>query len=497
MRKVFKHKLLIGCLVAIVLLFSILTPIVVNAATPNVATSITRIGGFDQYATAALMAQKGWTGATDNVVLSAGMNYNLVDALAAGPLAAKLKAPILLTDGSQGLNSFAKAELQRLKPKKVYITSGTAVIKSSVIDEIKLMGITAVSLGGYDQYETSVNIAEEMIALGANVTKVVVAAGWVAPVDALSVSSIAATQEIPILATTQDRLPPSVQDFLYKLNGITDSYVIGGTAVVGNTIVGTLPGTVHRYCGVTKFDTNLEVLKGFADKVHYEKVYVANGETFVDALSGVPLAALTHSPIILSQSEWSNAMTDFLKLKNLHNVVALGGVVAVPDEEPQQLTYIINASSNPPVIPSVTPSVTPPVTPSDTIAPEVYSASATIGGSTVNAVKQTDGSWQVDLSTQADSALFTDMNIVADLDATEATMSITITGGTTIKKTIQFSNGIANVNIYKLVGVMDAGKPGLSLATLRTLGVTSFMAELKDAAKNKKTVTIHLNLGDL
>lgn len=314
--------------------------------------SFTRLGGTDQYETAAKIAEQGWTGTSDNVVLSSGMSNTLVDALAAGPLAAQLKAPILLTDEGQGLNSFAKAELLRLKPHKVYITSGTAVIKPKVLDELRAMNISPVPLGGYDQYETSVNIAQELIVQGANVTEVVVAAGWMAPVDALSVSSIAASLGIPILATTHDTLPPSTKNFLSEHSGITDSYVIGGTAVVGDAIAGSLPGTVHRYSGVTKFDTNLEVLKGFADKVQYDRVYVANGETFVDALSGASLATLTHSPIVLSQSEWSNTMKDFLKLNHLQNVVALGGVVAVPDGVLQQLTDVSNA---------VTPPVTPPV----------------------------------------------------------------------------------------------------------------------------------------
>ncbi|TGE31916.1 cell wall-binding repeat-containing protein [Desulfosporosinus sp. Sb-LF] len=364
MSKITKQKLLNSCMAAVVVLSSTLTPIIANAATTNTSSAVTRIGGVDQFETAALIAEKGWPEATDNVVLSSGMSNTLVDALAAGPLAAKLKAPILLTDGGQGLDLFTKAELQRLKPKKVYITSGTAVIKPSAIDEIKALGITPVPLGGLDQYETSVNIAKEMIELGTNVTKVVVAAGWMAPVDALSVSSIAATLEIPILATTQNELPSSVEEFLNKLNSITDSYVIGGTAVVGDGIKGALPGTVHRYSGVTKFDTNLEVLKGFANDVHYEKVYVANGETFVDALSGVPLAVLTHSPIVLGQSEWSSKMKDFLKLNNLLDFVALGGVAAVPDSVLKSLTDISNELPNSPVIPPATSPVTSPALPS-------------------------------------------------------------------------------------------------------------------------------------
>ena len=338
MRNILKHKLLIGCMAAVVTLSSTLTPIIANAATTNVSSSVTRIGGVDQYATAALIAQKGWIGISENVVLSAGMNYSLVDALAAGPLAAKLKAPILLTDGGQGLNSFAKAGLQRLKPKKVYITSGTAVIKSSVIDEIKAMGITPIELGGYDQYETSVNIAKEMINQGVPVSKVVLAAGWVTPADALSIAPIAATQGMPILATTRDVLPPSVKSFLASLANVTDSYVIGGTAVVGAGVQAQLPGIPHRYAGLTKYDTNIKVLKGFQEFLKNEKTYVANGETLVDALAGVPMAAQTSSAILLTDKTLPTTSRDYAFLNLPSELVALGGQAVVFQNVLEQIT---------------------------------------------------------------------------------------------------------------------------------------------------------------
>ncbi|KGP75208.1 hypothetical protein JT05_11825 [Desulfosporosinus sp. Tol-M] len=126
-------------------------------------------------------------------------------------------------------------------------------------------------------------------------------------------------------------------------------------------------------------------------------------------------------------------------------------------------------------------------------APEVQSASATIGGGTVNAVKQLDGSWQVDLSGEANDKYFTSMNIVADQDAKEATMSVTI-GGTTSSRTVQFTNGVANVTIKTLLGLDDTGTPGVSVAMLRSINIINFTAELKDAANNKRTITIKLKL---
>lgn len=473
------------------------TSFALTSPTPLAASSsFTRLGGTDQYETAAKIAEQGWNGTSDNVVLSSGMSNTLVDALAAGPLAAQLKAPILLTDNGQALTPSARAELLRLKPKQVYITSGTAVIKPSVLAEIQVMGITPVSLGGYDQYETSVNIAKELIAQGANVTKVVVAAGWMAPVDALSVSSIAATMAIPILATTHDTLPPSTKKFLSEHSGITESYVIGGTAVVGDDIARSLPGTVHRYSGVTKFDTNLEVLKGFADKVQYDKVYVANGETFVDALSGAALATLTHSPIVLSQSEWSNSMTDFLKLNHLQNVVALGGVVAVPDGVLQQLTNVANASPNSPVSPPVTPPVQLPAgggvpstpTPSPSVPTSVTLSNLRVVTDQADFIGTYNNGATIDLSRLADTVKVLGFAVTADQSCT---LQFKVLNNI---QTIPLSAGIERiVTVSDLITGGQVQVGGVDLSAFRLLYSTkTLQGQLLSNGTNVGTLTINL-----
>lgn len=311
------------------------SPLIASAAT--VSPTLSRLGGGDQYETSAKIAEQGWTGTTDAIVLSSGMTPNLVDALAAGPLSAKLKVPMILTDGGNQLNVWAKQEIQRLKPSKAYITSGTAVIKESVLEELKGMGITPIQLGGYDQYETSVNIAKEMINQGVSVSQVVIASGWATPADALSIASIAATQGMPILASSRDSLPPTVESFLNSLSGVTNSYVIGGTAVVGNTVQSQLPGTVQRIAGLTKYDTNIAVLKGFSNVLQKEKTYVANGETLVDALAGVPLAAQTSSAILLTAKTLPTTSSDYELLNLPSEFVVLGGQAVVPQSVLDQM----------------------------------------------------------------------------------------------------------------------------------------------------------------
>ncbi|WP_088188385.1 cell wall-binding repeat-containing protein [Desulfosporosinus sp. FKA] len=348
MRKKTKQVLLKGCLAAAVALSTTLAPVVANAAVSNATTTAMRIGGADQYATAAQMAEKGWPGTSDSVVISSGMDYALVDALAAGPLAATLKAPILLTDNGAALNPSTKEELLRLKPKKAYITSGASVIEKSVLNEIQGMGITPVQLGGTDQYDTSVNIAREMVNQNGDVSQIVLAAGWVSPADALSIAPIAAAQGMPILTTTRDELPGTVKTFLDSIKSkVKDSYVVGGTAVVSDKVKGELAGTVQRFSGLTKYDTNKQILKGLSQNYRNKSVYVASGESLVDALAGVPLAAASQSPFLLVNRTLDNETEDFVKLNlSTSDMTVLGGESVVPSAEINELTSAVTYTAD-------------------------------------------------------------------------------------------------------------------------------------------------------
>ena len=300
----------------------------------NKGYRILRLGGLDQYETAAKIADQGWTTTSDNAILAPGMAANMVDALAAGPLAAKLNAPILLTEGG-ALNHYAKAELIRLNVKTVYVVSGSAVITKSVRDELgTLPNINVVFLGGTTQYDTAINIAKNMGVF----TKIAVATGdqSITPADALSVSSIAGAQGMPIILTTKDGLPVNVKSYLDSVKAnINESYIIGGTAVVSDTVSKQLPGlpeSVHRYFGNSAYDTNVEVLTKFDSVLKYDHVFVANGETAIDALAGAPLAALYHAGIVLT-NKTTNDGTAYVRSKesSASIVTALGGTSVVPD----------------------------------------------------------------------------------------------------------------------------------------------------------------------
>lgn len=329
-----KSRMFTGVLAASLTLGTVF-PYAVLASDPIVPVqgdSVERLFGATRYETAAQVALQGWkSGDTDTAILAPGMDENLVDALTAAPLAKSLNAPILLTEGNQIPDATVEV-LEALGITKVYTVSG--VIGQNVKDQLAEIndGIEVVEeLGGVDRFATATNIAKQL----KNVSGIMVTTAYTYA-DALSVASIAAAKNMPILLADGDTLPSVEANYLDEVKDqITESYVLGGKTLVGSSVFESLPGIVkERIAGDDRFDTNRDVLEKFSD-LQYAKVYIANGQDnhLVDALVAAPLAAKTNSPIVLADASLSADTEAFLQPKMTGgNLVALGGETVVKEE---------------------------------------------------------------------------------------------------------------------------------------------------------------------
>ena len=321
--------------IAIMGMVATLVPVNVLAA----GMAPVRISGDSAEQTAVAIAnQTGWTA---TAILASSASYGMVDALTAGPLASYLKAPILLQQAGPVLNADTRAELAKLKVKTVYVVSGTSVISQAVLNELRdTLHITVVPLGGHDQFETSVNIAKKMIALGAPVSKIAVAYGWLTQ-DALSIASIASNASQPILLAERTSVPQSIKAFLAANPKIISSDVIGGTSVISEAVKNSFPSAT-RHFGNSAYDTNKKVIQDFTTSLVFDQVYLANGVTGIDALAGAPLAAKTKSPIVLTDGvETVPVAATFVNSKmTSHSVAtALGGTAVVSNKVLAELHY--------------------------------------------------------------------------------------------------------------------------------------------------------------
>lgn len=328
MKKYIK-KLLIICLAFCLILTQMffISEVKAEEAQQTVQTGrFLRIGGSDRYKTSVAIAQKGWA-SSQYAILASGIEFP--DALCAGPLAKKYGAPILLTQ-SDKLNLDTLNEIKRLSAKNIIIIGGTGAISQNIEDELKSEGIASIErISGADRYETSVKVAEKL----GTTDRVALTSGLNFP-DALSFSPIATAKGIPILLTNKDNLSDYVKKYLADKK-ITQSYIIGGTGAIDDSVKNLLSNPL-RLGGSNRFETNIEVLKAFADDFNYNNIYLSDadglsGNEFADALSGSVLAAKTSSPIILVYKSLANTTKDYIttKLALGGKIIALGGEISV------------------------------------------------------------------------------------------------------------------------------------------------------------------------
>ncbi|MCM1565033.1 MAG: cell wall-binding repeat-containing protein [Dehalobacter sp.] len=250
-----------------------------------------RIFGDTRYTTAANIAKEGWSGGSQWAIIACGSNFP--DALASTPLATKYNAPILLTE-KDSLTEVTKSTLTTLGIKNVYIVGGTSVVSTTVETQLKSMGISVTRLFGSDRYNTSVEIAQR---IGNTSGKLVVAPGGDYP-NALSVSSYAGKKQIPIILADKSTISDSLKQYLAN-NSIQQTYVIGNTTEISDSIVNALPNPT-RIQSSDRYATNLAVLEAFESDYVFSNTFLATGNNFADALAGSAYAAKLGAPIILT-----------------------------------------------------------------------------------------------------------------------------------------------------------------------------------------------------
>ncbi|NFP92631.1 cell wall-binding repeat-containing protein [Clostridium sporogenes] len=282
-----------------------------------------RLAGKDRYKTSIAIAKEGWQ-SSNYAILATGGNFP--DALSAAPLAKKYNAPILLTQ-QQNLNDDVKSELERLSVKNVFIIGSSGVISNDIEKELNSMNIKTERIYGKDRYETSIEVAKKV---GTN-NGIIVATGENFP-DALSIAPIAYKKSIPIILTQKNELPKNVKKFL-NLNIYDKSYIVGSDGVISNSVYNSLKNPKRLY-GADRYKTNIAIINEFKNELSLDKLYVATGRNYPDALTGSVLAGKTNSPILLVEGDTVNSSTLlFVKnnYSNINNVITLGSEGVVND----------------------------------------------------------------------------------------------------------------------------------------------------------------------
>lgn len=291
--------------------------------TSNASTKDT-LTGSGRWETAIKISQAGWT-KSDNAIL---VNDNsIADALSATPFAKAKDAPILLTQSNK-LDSRIKAELKRLGVKNVYLIGGSIAIGSNVEKQLDANNINFERISGSSRYETSLKLAEKLDKEN-SISKIVVVNGEKGLADAVSVGAIAAQENMPIILSDSNDGIEVANNFIDSKD-IKNSYVIGGTYSISNSVERSLPNAT-RIAGESRSETNAKIIEEFYKDTDIKNIYVTkdgtkNKNDLIDSLAVGVLAAKNDSPILLAGNKLDTNQKDILNTKIIDKVTQIGGL---------------------------------------------------------------------------------------------------------------------------------------------------------------------------
>lgn len=325
-----------------------------NVATVTVTVTlppIIPIEGADRFETAVAASLEAYPDGLDDagartVVIATGRNWP--DALGGSSLAGALDGPILLVD-TAAVPADVTSEITRLKADKAIILGGTAAVTGAVEAALKTqLGAGDVTrIAGTNRYETADKTASKVIELrgAAFDGTAFVATGAKFP-DALGAAPLAAANAWPLyLANPATGLSAATKA---AMNGVDTVLVLGGTAVVlpaVETYLNTTYGdpNVTRLAGADRYDTAAKIATWGVNNagLGWNRVAIATGTNFPDALAGGVLQGRVDSVMLLTKSDALDPFTAAAlsaHKTDITSVTFFGGLGALPQTVRDQVS---------------------------------------------------------------------------------------------------------------------------------------------------------------
>lgn len=289
---------------------------------------IQRLSGDNRYETSVEVSEKNFKSA-DTVVLASGQN--IADALVASSYADIEEAPILLTN-KNSISDEVLDEIERLKADKVVIVGGQSSISSSVESRLKKEDIKVTRISGSDRFDTSDKLSQEVSRLSKKSNQAILVNGY-KNIDALSVSSLATKEELPILLNGRNALNMSVKNRLKQMN-VNKVYIIGGNNSISSDVEKELKGmqiSVVRLSGTDRYETSANIAK-YAYK-DFDEAIIASGENPVDALAASTLTGKKEAPILLTnRNKIPKSIKKIIEDMDIGKITIVGGENSITDD---------------------------------------------------------------------------------------------------------------------------------------------------------------------
>ena len=307
-------------------------------------TSWKRLAGATALDTMSAIVDEGGFATGGTVVLATSSGY--WDALTAAGVAGMSGAPVLMTDPSS-LSQQTASQLARLRPRKIVVCGGTAVVTEAVASAAGSAagGADVVRLAG----ATAIETANEVFLRAPGVTGGKWGSvGFVCTVDgywdALSAAPVSYARAMPIFLARPDGVEQSTIDAM-RSGGVTQVYVVGGTAALPASVELQLSAAgiavKGRLSGPTAVDTSWRVADlGVSLGMSSNNMGVATVDGYWDALSGAALCGKKGAVLVLVNGASATSISSFVQPHK--NQVAIGyvfgGTAAVSDATYGSLT---------------------------------------------------------------------------------------------------------------------------------------------------------------
>ena len=288
---------------------------------------IQRLSGDNRYETSVEVSEKNFK-SVDTVVLASGQN--IADALVASSYADIEEAPILLTN-KNSISDEVLDEIERLKADKVVIVGGQSSISSSVESRLKKEDIKVTRISGRDRFDTSDKLSQEVSRLSKKSSQAILVNGY-KNIDALSVSSLATKEDLPILLNGRNTLNMSVKNRLKQMN-VKKVYIIGGNNSISSDVekeLNRMQISVVRLSGTDRYETSANIAK-YAYK-DFKEAIVASGENPVDALAASTLTGKKEAPILLTnKNKIPKSIKKIIEDMDIGKITIVGGENSITD----------------------------------------------------------------------------------------------------------------------------------------------------------------------
>lgn len=308
--------------VALAVVLSLIGATPANAAEPETE----RLTGGDRYESSASISGK-YAPGVEVAYIASGQKFP--DALSAAPAAAVQGGPLLITMAGS-LPPVIRAELERLRPKKIVVAGGPESVTEAVYAELRTLTPSIRRDWGVDRYTTSRAVTR---AAFPSATAAFVATGQKFP-DALTASAVSGGQRNPVILVNGEAstVDADTASLLAELR-VSSVEIAGGTASISDSMsasLGRIVGSsnVTRHAGIDRYVTSNSInALSFATA---PVVYLAKGTDFPDALSGAALAARDRAPLFIVPT---NCVPDFvvetLTGFGTTKIVLLGGLASL------------------------------------------------------------------------------------------------------------------------------------------------------------------------